>query len=116
MTSGGNTKARVILHPVVLDHDLSLYPTPAVIRTVVERCLACAAAVGAETIAFPVLGGGTASKNLDPRESVRTIVKTAREHLEEGKLDASRLRSIFLCVFEQKDVPDDLEALLAADA
>lgn len=84
ITTGGRTGARAIIHPVVIDFKDNRYPDVSVIAKLVERSLVCAAAMGAESIAFPVLGGGTGSegsKYLTPWDSVKTIVSTVSDYL-----------------------------------
>jgi O-acetyl-ADP-ribose deacetylase (regulator of RNase III) len=76
VTTGGSSAWRAILHTAVIDLDESRYPSPDVIRAIVRRCLLCAEAIGAQRVAFPILGGGTASKHMTPQESADAMIKT----------------------------------------
>ena len=66
ITTGGDWGRRAVIHAAVIDLDYDLYPTPEAIRIVTRRSLGCAAALGAGSIAFPVLGGGYATMRMNP--------------------------------------------------
>lgn len=117
ITGGGASGALAILHPAVIDLDEQRYPNQQLIRKIVRRSLACATALGATSIVFPVLGGGTGSKYLTPWESIQAIigeivslVKNARAHGEDD------LTFIALYVFNPADVGGDLKKLLSPAA
>jgi O-acetyl-ADP-ribose deacetylase (regulator of RNase III) len=117
ITSGGDSGALAILHPAVIDLDEHRYPNQQLIRKIVRRSLACATALGAESIAFPVLGGGTGSKHLTPWESIQAMlgeivsfVRTADVHGEDG------LTFIGLYVFNPADIRGELRLLLSPPA
>jgi len=76
VTSGGKSEWRAVLHTAVIDLDESRYPSPEIIRLIVRRCLLCAEAIGAQRIAFPILGGGTASRHMTPQESADAMLET----------------------------------------
>ena len=76
VTTGGNSEWRAVLHPAVIDLDENRYPTAEVLNLVVQRLLFCANAMGARRIAFPVLGGGTASKHMTAQESAEVMTQT----------------------------------------
>lgn len=103
ITTGGEWDCRSIIHPAVIDLDEVRYPTPAVIKALVRHSLNCASALGAQSISFPVLGGGTASKNLKPSESARAIVDEVIAYLNEHKLDALPFSYISLYVWDKND-------------
>ena len=73
MTSGGGWKRRAIIHAAVIDLDENRYPTSEMIAKLTRRSLDCALAIGARSVAFPVLGGGTASTYLKPSDSVNAL-------------------------------------------
>jgi O-acetyl-ADP-ribose deacetylase (regulator of RNase III) len=75
VTTGGKSEWRAILHTAVIDLDESRYPSPDIIRVIVRRCLLCAEAIGAQRIAFPILGGGTASRHMTPQESADAMLE-----------------------------------------
>ena len=59
ITSGGRLQqCRAIFHPAVIDLDENRYSDGKVIMGVVRWAIRCAIAMGARSIAFPVLGGG----------------------------------------------------------
>ena len=103
ITTGGEWECRSIIHPAVIDLDENRYPTTEVIKALVRRSLACALALGAQSISFPVLGGGTASKTLKPSESVTTIVEEVIAYLNEHILDALTFSYISLYVWDKND-------------
>lgn len=112
ITSGGMTSARAIFHPVMIDFDHYRYPEQDLVRRVVKKCLVCAEAIGADSIAFPVLGGGTAAKNISPWESIAAIVTELRSYLERPELRGDRLTELVLYIFDSRDMEGDVEALL----
>jgi O-acetyl-ADP-ribose deacetylase len=113
ITTGGSTGARAIFHPAIIDLDQNRYPDQTLIRKVVRRSLTCADALGAETIAFPVLGGGTAGKHLTPWESIQAIVAEVLDYLKQpsSRNDAS-VKYVTLYVFNRNDLEGDINALL----
>src|SRR6476659_6454362 len=112
VTTGGATESRFIIHAAVIDLVLNLYPDKDVVRRVVRRSLLCAAAFGARSISFPVVGGGTASKHLEACDIIRVIVSEFIVFAEkyQSSFD-SAINSIALYVFNPSDIPADLEAL-----
>jgi O-acetyl-ADP-ribose deacetylase (regulator of RNase III) len=113
VTTGGSTRARAIVHPAIIDLEKSRYPDQALIRKVVRRCLDCAAALGATSIAFPVLGGGTASKYLTPWDSIRAITAEVVDYLKgSGHRYENRLEYVVLYVFNRNDLEGDVNLLL----
>lgn len=65
VTTGGNWNRRAVIHAAVIDLDENRYPTADSIRLLTRRILNCAVALGARTLALPVLGGGYANRQLD---------------------------------------------------
>jgi len=113
ITTGGGTGARAIFHPAVIDLDENRWPNKDIICKVVRSSLRCAVALGAQSIAFPVLGGGTASKYLKPWDSIQAIVAEAVNHaLGSDTCVDRRLRYIALHVFNQDDIQGDIHALI----
>jgi O-acetyl-ADP-ribose deacetylase (regulator of RNase III) len=112
VTTGGGTGARAIIHPAVIDLVQDRYPNQDLIRKVVSRCLDCAVAFGARSIAFPVLGGGTASKHLKPWDSIQAIVSELMTFAEKYDVHADgELSNIALYVFDTKTIAGDLDSL-----
>jgi O-acetyl-ADP-ribose deacetylase (regulator of RNase III) len=103
ITTGGDWECRAIIHPAVIDLDENRYPTTDIIRTLVRRSLNCALALGSRSISFPVLGGGTASKNLKPSDSVRVIVDEILVYLNERKQDDDSFSYVALYVYDKSD-------------
>lgn len=112
VTNGGATRARMIIHPAVIDLFQDRYPNQDLIRRVVRRCLGCTLAFGARSIAFPVLGGGTASKHLNPWDSIQAIVLEFMTFIEKYDLHADgQLDNIALYIYNTKTIAGDLNAL-----
>jgi O-acetyl-ADP-ribose deacetylase (regulator of RNase III) len=111
ITTGGDWNRRAVIHPAVIDLDDGLYPTQETIRTLTRRSLACAVALGAGSIAFPVIGGGFAGTRIDPRECVNAIVSEMFTYLNTDDRDRERLRAIKLYIFNPEyntGLPDAL--------
>jgi O-acetyl-ADP-ribose deacetylase (regulator of RNase III) len=112
VTTGGLTGARAIIHPAVIDLDENRYPNQILIRKVVRRSLACAVAFGARSIAFPVLGGGTASKYLKAPDSIKAILAEIITFTENYELHSDgELKNVALYVYDPKDIIENLESL-----
>lgn len=103
ITTGGDWGCRAIIHPAVIDLDENRYPTAELIKLIVRRSLDCALAIGARSISFPVLGGGTASKHLKPSESVCAIVDEIVTFLNEHKNDGEFFTHIALYIYNKND-------------
>lgn len=103
ITTGGDWECCSIIHPAVIDLDENRYPTKHLIKAIVRNSLDCASALGAQSISFPVLGGGTASKTLKPSESVQAIVDEVISYLDEHKLDTSSFTYVSLYVWNRDD-------------
>lgn len=117
VTTGGGTGARAIFHPAVIEFEENRYPDKDVISKIVRRSLICAVALGAESIAFPVLGGGTAKdeKRFRPWDSIQAILAEAVNHAlgSDVRVDGP-LRHIALYVFNPDDIQGDIRALVNA--
>jgi len=112
VTNGGATGARMIIHPAVIDLVQDRYPNQDLIRKVVRRCLCCAVAFGSRSVAFPVLGGGTASKHLNPWDSIQAIILEFMDFIEKYDLHADgQLDNIALYVYNTKTIAGDLNSL-----
>lgn len=108
MTSGGDWKLRAIVHAAVIDLDENRYPTSEIIAKLTRRSLECALAIGAHSIALPVLGGGTASKYLKPSDSVRALAMEVVAFLKR-QAPLETLSYVALYVYN----PDDADGLPA---
>jgi O-acetyl-ADP-ribose deacetylase (regulator of RNase III) len=114
ITTGGSWGCRAIIHPAVIDLDENRYPDIETIKTIVRRSLSCAVALGAKSVAFPVLGGGTASKHLKPQDSARAIAEEAIAFLEDHRSEDDIFTYVALYVFDKRDADDLPGALLPA--
>lgn len=103
VTTGGDWIRRAVIHPAVIDLDDGLYPTRETIRTLTRRSLACAVALGAGSVAFPVLGGGFAGMRMKPSECVNAIVSEMLVFLNTDGNDRDQLRAITLYIFNPQD-------------
>lgn len=103
ITTGGNWGCRAVFHAAVIDLDENRYPTPDVIKTIVRRVLECSIAIGATSIAFPVLGGGTGSVYMSAQESVRAMVVEIGTYLDQHKTDHDGLTHVELYIFNRAD-------------
>jgi O-acetyl-ADP-ribose deacetylase (regulator of RNase III) len=110
MTTGGTSGWRAILHTAVIDLDEARYPSPEVIRVIVRRCLVCAEAIGAQRIAFPVLGGGTASKHMTPQESADAMLETIIDFVKQ-QVQADAFSYIALYAFRSSDADQAVQRL-----
>ena len=117
ITGGGASGALAILHPAVIDLDEQRYPNQQLIRKIVRRSLACATALGATSIVFPVLGGGTGSKYLTPWESIQAMIGEIVSFVKDARAyEEDDLTFIALYVFNPADVGGDLKQLLSPAA
>ncbi|MFY9820898.1 MAG: macro domain-containing protein [Thermoanaerobaculia bacterium] len=117
VTTGGAWKRRALIHGAVIDLDENRYPTEQVVRLVVRRSLGCAAAIGARSVALPVLGGGTASKWLKPADSVRAIATEVLSFLRQHESDGDGLSHVALYIFNRDDasgLPGEMKGIGAA--
>jgi len=108
VTSGGRL-SQYIFHTVVLDLDRELWPDEDIIRTATRNCLACGRALGLKSIAFPVLGGGTASKQLTPAQSFQCITNEIANFVASS---GASYEHIDVYVFTLKDVDGDPTSLV----
>jgi hypothetical protein len=90
------------------------YPDETTIRSIVRASIQFAISLGASRIAFPIIGGGTASKGLTPSESVRTIILEIAEALsQQAKHACNGLTYVALYVFDKSALADmDLSELV----
>ena len=104
ITTGGDWEGRrAIIHAAVIDLDNDLYPTREAIQTLTRRSLQCAVALGAESIAFPVLGGGYAGKRMKPSDCVNAMVTEMLAFIGVEGRDRDQLHGIKLYIFNPKD-------------
>ncbi|MGD0274404.1 MAG: macro domain-containing protein [Gaiellaceae bacterium] len=119
ITTGGRWNRRAVIHPAVIDLDENRYPTEDIIRTIVRRSLNCAVALGAQSIAFPVLGGGTGSKYMTPSNSVHALATEISAFLDEHKSSQDGLTHVELYIFNRDDaigLPAEMFTVLAPKA
>ena len=103
ITTGGNWGCKGVFHAAVIDLDENRYPTVEIIRTLVKRILECAVAIGASSVAFPVLGGGTGSVYMTAKDSVGALVTEISSFLDQHKSDHDGLNHIELYIFNRAD-------------
>ena len=108
VTSGGRL-SQYIFHTVVLDLDQALWPDEDAIRTATRNCLTCGKALGLKSIAFPILGGGTASKDLTPAQSFQYIMNEITNFVASSE---TGYEHIDVHVFTLKDVDGDPTSLV----
>jgi hypothetical protein len=68
-----------------------------------RRSLECAVALGAKSIAFPVLGGGYATKRMCASDCVNAMVSEMVAFMRTEGRDRDQLESIKLYIFDPKD-------------
>jgi len=103
VTTGGNWKCRALIHAITVDLNEHRFATEAVIRELTRRTLDCAVALGAASVAFPVLGGGTAAEHIEPKDSVRWIVTEVLEFLQQHHANANvSLTYVVLYIFQRE--------------
>ena len=114
VTGGGNLNCRAVVHPAVIDLDENGYPDETIIRSIVRLSIQCAISLGASRIAFPVIGGGTASKRLTASESARAIILEITEVLsQQAEYACNGLTYVALYVFDKSALADmDLTELV----
>jgi O-acetyl-ADP-ribose deacetylase (regulator of RNase III) len=103
ITTGGAWNRRAIIHPAVIDLDENRYPTAESIRIVTRRILECAVALGARSIALPVLGGGYATRYLKSSDSVYTIASEILAFMSAREDVAESLNRVALYIFNRDD-------------
>jgi O-acetyl-ADP-ribose deacetylase (regulator of RNase III) len=103
ITTGGDWNRRAIIHAAVIDLDENRYPTVETIRIVTRRILECAVALGARSIAFPVLGGGRATRYLRSSDSVNMIASEILAFMNADDYFAEGLKRVALYVFNRAD-------------
>jgi O-acetyl-ADP-ribose deacetylase (regulator of RNase III) len=112
VTTGGDWNRRAVIHAAVVDLDNIQYPTLECIRTVTRRALHCADAMGARSIAFPVLGGGYAKTMFRPQDNVNVIASEIIAFLKEQRGPESSLRRVAFYIFKREDaegLPPELQ-------
>ena len=74
VTSGGKLKCQYVFHAAIVDPFQDVWPDEDLVRTATRNCLTCGRALGLKSIAFPILGGGTASNpDMAPAQSFQYI-------------------------------------------
>lgn len=109
ITSGGSTKFTYIIHAVVLTKasDHTEYPSKDEIAVLVRKIIDVADATGAESIALPVLAGGTAAKRLrdqgltSDQDIIGFLVMALAKTLDQR---ATHLKTVFVIVYDDKDL------------
>ncbi len=110
VTTAGDWQRRAIVHAAVIDLEHQRYPTQDSIRTVTRRVLACSTALGAQTVALPILGGGYATQHLNALEMATAVASEVLAYLA-LPVDGSELKHVALYVYERADA-QGLAALL----
>jgi O-acetyl-ADP-ribose deacetylase (regulator of RNase III) len=111
ITTGGNWDRRAIIHAAVIDYEENRYPTAESIRLVTRRILDCAVALGARSVALPVLGGGFATKHLTSADSVNAIASEILVYLEAQQSRQDGLAHIAFYIYKRDDadgLPEEL--------
>jgi O-acetyl-ADP-ribose deacetylase (regulator of RNase III) len=103
VTTGGDWDRRAVIHAAVIDLDENRYPTEESIRLVTRRILNCAVALGARTIALPVLGGGYATKYINSLGAVNAVSSEIVNFLERHSGELDELRRVFLYIYDRAD-------------
>jgi O-acetyl-ADP-ribose deacetylase (regulator of RNase III) len=111
ITTGGHWNRRAVIHAAVIDLDENRYPTEESIRSVTRRILNCAVALGARTIALPVLGGGYATRHLSSSGAATAISAEIIRFLQQQNGEMGDLRRVALYIFDRADA-DGLAELL----
>lgn len=113
-TSAGDLPFKAIIHAAVVDRQTYnyRYPTETQIRSVARHSLSCAAAFGARSVVFPVIGGGTGARSLTPWDSIRFVLSEYFEYIWSCG-NRNSLRELVLCVYKSTDIVGDLEALVS---
>lgn len=103
VTTAGDWNRRAVIHAAVIDLDENRYPTIDVIHDLTRRILDCAVALGARSIALPVLGGGYATKFLRSSDSVNAIAAEIIAFMGGGHDVGEGLKRIALYIFDRAD-------------
>ena len=103
VTTGGDWNRRAVIHAAVIDLDENRYPTIDVIHDLTRRILDCAVALGARSIALPVLGGGYATRFLRSSDSVNAIASEILAFMGCRHEKAEGLKRIALYMFDRAD-------------
>jgi len=73
ITTGGDWNRRAVIHAVVYDIEDYRFPTAELVRTLTRRILESAVALGARSIALPILGSGHARGPVKSSDLVHAI-------------------------------------------
>ena len=73
ITTGGDWNRRAVIHAVVYDIEDYRFPTAELVRTLTRRILESAVALGARSIALPILGSGHARGHVKSSDLVHAI-------------------------------------------
>jgi O-acetyl-ADP-ribose deacetylase (regulator of RNase III) len=103
VTTGGEWGCRALIHPAVIDFERKAYPTKETIQQLTLQCLRCASALGAESVALPVIGGGTASKSIKPRDCVAAVASEVLRFLHEKTREGKSLKHVEFYIFNRED-------------
>jgi O-acetyl-ADP-ribose deacetylase (regulator of RNase III) len=115
ITTGGTWQRRAVFHAAVIDLDESRYPNVDCIRMLTRRVLECAVAVGARSLALPVLGGGHATRHLSPKQTVNLIASEVLSFLSAQDSQADGLTRVALYLFKRDDIDGLPEGLARWD-
>lgn len=111
VTTGGQWNRRAVIHAAVIDLDENRYPTTDSIQMVTRRALSCAAALGARTVALPILGGGFATRHIDARTAAAAVAQEVVGLMGRSDERIAGLSRVSLYVFDRAHA-EPIEALL----
>jgi O-acetyl-ADP-ribose deacetylase (regulator of RNase III) len=81
ITTGGDWNRRAVIHAVVYDIEDYRFPTAELVRTLTRRILESAVALGARSIALPILGNGHARGPVESSDLVQAIASATLEFM-----------------------------------
>ena len=104
ITTGGDWKRRAVFHAAVIDLEENRYPTRECVSALTRRLLGCAVALGARSIALPVLGGGFGERGLTAADSVNAIATEVDAYLRQQQGSLASLTRVVLYVYREEDL------------
>ena len=103
VTTGGDWGCRAIIHPAVIDFERKAYPSYETICGLTLHSLQVASALGADSIALPVIGGGTASRAIKPKDCVTAVATEVLRFLNETSADGRTVNHVEMYIFNRED-------------
>lgn len=111
VTTGGQWERRAAIHAAVIDLEEDRYPTIECIKMLTRRALEVAVAMGARSVAVPVLGGGRATKHLSSSQMVNIVASEILAFLNAQHPHHDGLSRVALYVLKREDIdglPEEL--------